>query len=219
MVIKRGENMKKAILARKLGMTQYFMPDGALVPITVLKAGPCVVIQKKSLEKDGYESVKVGFEEKRPKKVTKPYAGQFKKAGVKPSKVVREFRLDDVSALELGDEIKVDIFEAGDRVDVSGLSKGKGFTGVIKRYGLHRGPISHGSKYHRGVGSLSSGTTPGKVKKNKRMSGHKGHAKITVQNLSIIGADTEKGLLLVKGAVPGPRGALIMVRDTVKTNK
>lgn len=209
--------MKKAILAEKLGMTQIFTEKGTLVPVTVLLAGPCVVVQKKVAATDGYDAVQVGFGEAREKSINRPRMGHFRKSRIKPKRYLKEFRLDDISALELGSEIKVDIFSAGDRVDVSGVTKGHGFQGAIKRHGMHRGPMAHGSKYHRALGSLSSATTPGKVKKNKRMPGHMGHVNVTVQNLSVVRSDLSRNLLLVKGAVPGSRGALLVVRDCVKS--
>ncbi len=211
--------MQKAILAKKIGMTQVFTDNGTLVPVTVLEAGPCVVIQKKTLENDGYEAVKVGFldvAENRVKKVIKPKMGEFKKLNLAPKKVIKELRLEDISALEVGSVIEADTFVIGDKVDVSGIGKGKGFQGSIKRHGMSRGPMAHGSKYHRGTGSLSSGTTPGKVKKGKRMPGHMGAKKVTVQNLEIVRADKEKNLILVKGAVPGAKGATLVIKNSEK---
>ncbi|MCL2708474.1 MAG: 50S ribosomal protein L3 [Defluviitaleaceae bacterium] len=213
--------MKKAILAKKLGMTQIFAENGMMVPVTVLEAGPCLVVQKKTLDKDGYEALQVGFGEvKKIKRVGKPvrghYAARLGNAGAEPKKFLRELKLDDISAFEVGAEIKADIFDAGDRVDVIGVSKGKGFQGAIKRHGMHRGPSSHGSKYHRGLGSMSSNTTPGKVKKGKKMPGHMGAERVTVQNLVVVRADAEKNLMLVRGPVPGVRGSLVMVKSTTK---
>jgi large subunit ribosomal protein L3 len=208
--------MKKAILAEKLGMTQVFAKDGSLVPVTVLLAGPCAVVRKKTVLNDGYDAVQVGFGDVKEKRLTKPVLGQFRKNGAKPAKLLREFRLEDTSALGVGDAIKADVFAEGDRVDVTGVTKGHGFAGAIKRHGMHRGPMAHGSKYHRALGSLSSGTSPGKVKKNKRMPGHFGHVRRTVLNLKVVRSDAERNLLLVKGAVPGPRGTVILVRDSVK---
>lgn len=208
--------MKKAIMAKKIGMTQVFTEAGTFIPVTVLEAGPCVVIQKKTVETDGYDAVQVGFMEAKAKSVNSPEKGHFAKAEIEPKKVLKEFRLDDISALEIGSEIKADVFEVGDRVDVSGISKGKGYQGPIKRHGQHRGPMGHGSKYHRAVGSLSSGTTPGRVKKGKRMAGHMGSVKVTIENLEIVRADAEKNLLLIKGAVPGPKGAILVIKDSVK---
>ena len=208
--------MQKAILAKKIGMTQVFSDKGTLIPVTVLEAGPCTVVQKKTVENDGYNAVQVGFGDVKIKHVTKPVKGHFDKAGVTPMKVLKEFRIDGAGQYEIGAEIKADIFAEGERIDVSGISKGKGFQGAIKRHGQSRGPMAHGSKYHRGLGSLSSATTPGKVKKGKKMPGHMGHVKVTIQNLTVVRVDAEKNLLLVKGAVPGPKGALLFIKDSVK---
>lgn len=208
--------MKKAIMAKKIGMTQVFSESGNLVPVTVLEAGPCVVIQKKTVENDGYSAVQVGFSEKRTKLVNKPEAGHFAKAGVTAKKFIKEFKFENADSYEIGAEIKADVFEAGDKIDASGTSKGKGFQGAIKRHGQHRGPMAHGSKYHRALGSLSSGTTPGRVKKGKKMPGHMGAVKITIQNLEVVSVDAEKNLVLVKGAVPGPKGSVLVIRDSVK---
>jgi large subunit ribosomal protein L3 len=197
-------------------MTQIFTETGIVVPVTALEAGPCVVVQKKTVENDGYSAVQVGFGAVKPRRVNKPKAGHFSKSGVGPAKVLRELRLEDADGFEVGTEIKADVFEAGDRVDISGTSKGKGYQGAVKRHGMSRGPMAHGSKYHRGLGSLSSGTTPGKVKKNKRMPGHMGAVKVTVQNLTVVRSDAEKNLLLVKGAVPGPNGGVLFVKQSVK---
>ena len=208
--------MKKAIIAKKIGMTQIFSDNGHLIPVTVLEAGPCVVVQKKTDETDGYSSVQVGFMDAKAKGLNKPEKGHFEKAGVGPKKYLREFKLEDVSSLEVGAEIKADVFQAGDKVDVSGVSKGKGYQGAIKRHGQHRGPMAHGSKYHRALGSLSSGTTPGRVKKNKNMPGHMGAVKVTIENLEVVRTDAEKNLMLIKGAVPGPKGAVLFIKDSVK---
>ena len=208
--------MQKAIVAKKIGMTQIFAENGLLIPVTVLEAGPCVVTQKKTVENDGYDAIQVGFGEIKPKKVNKPMKGHFDKAGVVPTKILKELRLDDTSAYEVGSEIKADVFAAGDKVDATGISKGKGYQGPIKRHGQSRGPMAHGSKYHRGVGSLSSATTPGKVKKGKKMAGHMGSVKVTIQNLEVVRADAEKNLLLIKGAVPGNKGAVIVIKNSVK---
>lgn len=203
-------------MAKKIGMTQVFSETGNLIPVTVLEAGPCVVVQKKTMENDGYEAIQVGFAEVKEKHVTKPLKGHFEKADVEAKKYLKEFRLEDITGYEVGAEIKADIFEAGEKIDVSGISKGKGYQGAIKRHGQSRGPMGHGSKYHRGLGSLSSGTTPGRVKKGKRMPGHMGAVKVTVENLEVVRTDAEKNLLLVKGAVPGPKGAILFVKDSVK---
>ena len=212
--------MNKAILGKKIGMTQIFLQDGRLVPVTVLEAGPCVVTQVKTQATDGYEAVQVGFGEladKRAEKLlNKPELGHFKKAGVAPMRYLREFRLDDISSLKVGDAIKADVFAEGDKVDVSGISKGHGYTGVIQRWNHHTGPMAHGSKYHRGVGSMSANSDPSRVFKNKKMSGQYGNEKVTVLNLEVIRVDVERNLLLVKGALPGAKGALLFVRNSVK---
>ena len=212
--------MKKAILGRKLGMTQQFLPDGRLVPVTVVQAGPCTVVQKKTQEKDGYEALQLSFEElpeKRAEKlVNKPEAGHFKKAGVAPARFLREFRLDDISGYEVGQTLSCSQFEAGELVDVTGTSKGHGFTGVIYRWNQGTGPKTHGSKYHRGPGAMAANTWPGKVFKGRHMSGHYGHERVTVQNLEIVAVDAERNLLLIKGAVPGPKKGLLIVRDALK---
>ena len=208
--------MKKAIVAKKIGMTQVFSETGNLIPVTVLEAGPCTVIQKKTMENDGYAAIQVGFLEGKEKQTNKPEKGHFEKAGVAVKKVLKELRLEDAENYNVGDEIKADIFASGDKVDVSGTSKGKGYQGAIKRLGQHRGPMAHGSKYHRALGSMSSATTPGRVKKGKGMPGHMGNESVTVQNLEVVRADAEKGLLLIKGAVPGPKGAILVVKESVK---
>ncbi|MBQ8137639.1 MAG: 50S ribosomal protein L3 [Clostridia bacterium] len=212
--------MKKAIIGKKLGMTQIFMPDGRLVPVTVIQAGPCTVVQKKTVETDGYESVQFGFEElpeNRAKKLlNKPMTGHFAKAGVKPMRTLREFRLDDCAAFEVGQVVKADVFEEGEAVDVTGTSKGHGFTGAIYRWNHHTGPMAHGSKYHRGVGSMSANTYPARVFKNKKMSGHYGVERVTIQNLSIVKVDAERSLLLVRGSVPGPNKGILLIRSSCK---
>ena len=208
--------MKKAILGTKLGMTQIFAEDGKVIPVTVVKAGPCTVVQSKTVETDGYNSVVVGFGDVREKSLNKPMKGIFAKANVACKKYLREFRLEDTSALSVGDEIKADIFEAGEKVDVSGISKGKGFAGPMKRWGLHRGPMSHGSGYHRGSGSMGACSNPGRVMKGKKLPGHMGVVKVTVQNLEIVKVDAENELILVKGAIPGNKGGLVTIRNSVK---
>ena len=212
--------MKKAILGKKLGMTQKFLPDGRLVPVTVILAGPCTVVQKKTLEKDGYEAVQMSFDtlpENRVKKlVTKPEQGHYKKANVAPARHLREFRLENAADYEVGQTVGVSVFEAGDKIDVTGTSKGHGFTGVIYRWNQSRGPMTHGSKYHRGVGAMAANTWPGRVFKNKHMSGHYGSERVTVQNLEVIEVDAERNVMLVKGAVPGANGSLLLVRNTCK---
>ena len=211
--------MKKAILATKVGMTQIFNEDGVLTPVTVLQAGPCVVTQVKTAENDGYEAVQVGFVDKREKLVSKPVKGHFDKAGVSYKRYVREFRFENASEYSVKDEIKADIFAAGDKIDATAISKGKGFQGAIKRHGQHRGPMAHGSKFHRHQGSNGSATTPGRVFKGKGMPGQMGNKKITTQNLEIVKVDVENNLILVKGAVPGPKKSLVTLKETVKANK
>ncbi|MBQ1400552.1 MAG: 50S ribosomal protein L3 [Lachnospiraceae bacterium] len=211
--------MKKAILATKIGMTQIFAEDGSLVPVTVLEAGPCVVLQVKTDENDGYEAVKVGFGSKRETLINKPMMGMFQKAGTTPKRFVREFRLDDAANFAVGDEIKAETFAAGDKIDVSAISKGKGFQGAIKRLGQHRGPMAHGSKFHRHQGSNGACSDPSRVYKGKGMPGQMGGKKVTVQNLEIVRVDAEDNLILVKGAVPGPRKALVTIKDAVKAGK
>lgn len=208
--------MNKAIIGKKIGMTQIFTPEGKLIPVTVLEAGPCPVVQKKTVENDGYESVQLGFSPKKAKRVNKPEKGHFAKAGVEVTRVLKEFTLDGAADMNLGDIVKVDVFAQGDKIDVTGISKGHGFAGTIKRYGTHRGPMSHGSHYHRGVGSMGSASTPSKVMKGKRLPGHMGVQKVTTLNLEVVRVDSERNLLLVKGAVPGPRGGYISVKNTVK---
>ncbi len=209
--------MKKAILAKKVGMTQIFGENGELVPVTVLQAGPCVVTQVKTMENDGYEAVQVGFEDIREKLVNKPKKGMFDKAGVSYKRYVRELKLEGEYAVK--DEIKADIFEAGDKIDATAIAKGKGFQGAIKRHGQSRGPMAHGSKYHRHAGSNGACSSPSKVFKGKKMPGHMGGKKVTTQNLEVVKVDAEKNLLLVKGAVPGPKKALVTVKESVKSGK
>ena len=209
--------MKKAILAKKVGMTQIFNEAGELVPVTVLQAGPCVVTQVKTIENDGYEAVQVGFEDIREKLVNKPVKGMFDKAGVSYKRYVREFKLEGEYSVK--DEIKVDVFEAGDKIDATAIAKGKGFQGAIKRHGQSRGPMAHGSKYHRHAGSNGSCSTPSRVFKGKKMPGHMGGKKVTTQNLEVVRVDAEKNLLLVKGAVPGPKKSLVTIKESVKSGK
>ena len=211
--------MKKAILATKVGMTQIFNENGALVPVTVLQAGPCVVTQVKTEENDGYKAVQVGFVDKREKLVSKPVKGHFDKAGVSYKRYVREFRLENAQEYSVKDEIKADIFAAGDKIDATAISKGKGFQGAIKRHGQHRGPMAHGSKFHRHQGSNGSATTPGRVFKGKGMPGQMGRKQITVQNLEVVKIDAENNLILGKGAVPGPKKCLVTVKETVKVER
>ena len=224
--------MKKAILATKIGMTQIFDEDGTLVPVTVLQAGPCFVTQVKTVENDGYAAVQVGFVDKKAKEnikdksgkkevihrhgVNKALQGHFAKAGVACKRYVREFKFENAEEYTLGAEIKADIFASGDKIDVSAISKGKGFQGAIKRYGQHRGPMAHGSKFHRHQGSNGACSSPSRVFKGKGMPGHMGCEKVTVQNLAVVKVDADKNLILVKGAVPGPKKALVTIKETVR---
>ncbi len=209
--------MQKAILAKKIGMTQVFSPEtGEMIAVTVLEAGPCVVTQVKTQEHDGYSAVQVGFGEIREKLVNKPEKGHFDKAGVEVKRFVRELRLDNAEEYEVGQEIKADMFQAGDKVDVSGTSKGKGYQGAIHRYGLSRGPMEHGSKYHRHAGSMGPATSPGRVFKRKKLPGHMGNVATTVQNLEVVRADAEQNLILIKGSVPGPKKSLVTIVSSVK---
>ena len=202
-------------MGRKLGMTQIFDENRKVVPVTVVEAGPCVVIQKKTVETDGYEAVKVAFGDIREKLVNKPTKGQFDKAGVAVKRHIKEFKLED-SNLEVGAEIKADVFAAGDKIDVSGVSKGKGFQGVIKRWNFHRGPMSHGSKFHRAVGSMGASSDPSRTFKNKKMPGHMGSVNTTVLNLEVVRVIPEKNIILIKGGIPGPNKGLVVIRDAVK---
>ena len=208
--------MKKAILATKVGMTQIFNENGVLIPVTVLQATPNVVTQVKTVENDGYAAVQVGFGEIREVLVNKPRKGHFAKAGVANKRFLREFKFENAADYTVGQEIKANIFAEGDKIDVTGISKGKGFQGAIKRHGLSRGPMKHGSKYHRHAGSNGAATTPGRVFKGKHMPGQMGAVKVTVQNLEVVKVDVENNLLLVKGAVPGPKKALLVLKETVK---
>ena len=208
--------MKKAILGTKIGMTQIFDEEGRVIPVTVILAGPCTVVQKKTVETDGYEAVQVGFGEVKEKHLNKPQKGHFAKADTAAKKYLREFRLEDISGLNVGDEIKADTFEAGEKVDITGISKGKGFAGPMKRWGLHRGPMSHGSGYHRGSGSMGACSSPGRVMKGKKLPGHMGVDKVTVQNLEIVKVNADENIILVKGAVPGNKGGLVTIRNAVK---
>jgi len=208
--------MKKAILATKVGMTQIWNEDGVLIPVNVLQAGPCVVTQVKTVENDGYAAVQVGFQDKREKLVNKPQKGQFDKAGVSCKRFLREFRFEDAENYNVKDEIKADIFAEGDKVDVTAISKGKGFESAIRKYGQHRGPMGHGSKFHRHQGSNGTSATPSRVLPGKAMPSHMGAVKVTTQNLTIVKVDAENNLLLIKGAVPGPKKALITVKEAVK---
>ena len=214
---KEEERIKKAILATKVGMTQIFNEDGQLIPVTVLQAGPCVVTQVKTEENDGYAAVQVGYGEIREKLVNKPEKGHFDKAGVAVKRFVKEFKFDNAAEYTVGQEIKADIFADGDHIDATAVSKGKGFQGAIKRHGQSRGPMAHGSKYHRHAGSNGACSDPSKVFKGKNMPGHMGNVQVTVQNLEIVRVDTENNLLLVKGAIPGPKKSLVTIKETVKS--
>lgn len=225
--------MNKYILTTKVGMTQIIGEGGEITPVTVLQAGPCVVTQIKTVENDGYNAIQVGFMDMKSKEVnvdgtgkkeivhrngaSKPAQGHFKKANTAPKRYVREFRVEDVSEYTLGQEIKVDIFEAGDKIDATAISKGKGFQGAIKRHGQHRGPMAHGSKYHRHAGSNGSASDPSKVFKGKKMPGHMGSIKVTTQNLEVVKVDAENNLLLVKGCVPGPKKSMVTIKGAVKS--
>ena len=212
--------MNKAIIGKKLGMTQIFSADGKVIPVTVVEAGPCQVVQIKTTGNDGYEAVKVGFGNVDEKRVNKPDTGQFKKAGVAPLKVLKEFRFDDVSAYTVGQVITVDTFAEGDKVDVVGLTKGHGFSGVIKRWNQHRLKMTHGvGPVHREVGSMGANSSPSRVFKNKHMPGQYGNERVTIQNLEIVKVDTARNVLLIKGAIPGPKGGIITVSNTVKSGK
>ena len=208
--------MKKALLTTKVGMTQIFAADGTLVPVTVLQAAPNVVTQVKTMDNDGYEAVQVGYGEIRDVLVNKPRKGHFAKAGVANKRFLREFKFENSAEYAVGQEIKADIFAEGDKIDATGITKGKGFQGAIKRHGLSRGPMKHGSKYHRHAGSNGAATTPGRVFKGKHMPGQTGHVKATVQNLEVVKVDVENNLILVKGAVPGSKKALVVLKESVK---
>lgn len=197
-------------------MTQIFNEDNMLIPVTVLEAGPCTVVQKKTVENDGYEAIQVGFVDAKEKQLIKPQKGHFAKAGVAAKKHLKEFRLEDISAYEVGTEIKADAFVAGDKVDVVGISKGKGYQGAIKKYNQSRGPMGHGSKSHRVAGSMGAATSPGRVMKGKGLPSHMGSVQITVQNLEVVRVDADKDLILVKGAVPGSKGTIITIKDSIK---
>ena len=208
--------MQKAILGKKIGMTQIFTEDGLVIPVTVIEAGPVTVVQKKTVETDGYNAIQVGYVDAKDKALTKPEKGHFAKAGVANKRVLKEFRLEDDSAYNVGDEIKADVFAEGDKIDVTGISKGHGYAGTVKRWGTHRGPMTHGSGYHRGVGSMGACSTPSRVMKNKRLPGHMGVEQVTVQNLDVVKVDAEKNIILVKGAVPGPKGGVVTIKNSVK---
>lgn len=209
--------MKKAILGTKLGMTQLFDENGKIIPVTVVEAGPCVVVQKKTTDNDGYSAVQVGFMDKKEKHTNKPEEGHFKKAGVSAKRFLKEFKLENAAEMNVGDEIKVDTFAAGDKIDVTGTSKGHGYAGAIKRHGFSRLKETHGTgPVHRHAGSMGACSSPSRVFKGKKLPGHMGVDTVTVQNLDVVSVDVEKNLLLVRGAVPGPKGGLLIVKDSVK---
>ena len=208
--------MKKAIIGKKIGMTQIFNESGKVIPVTVVEAGPCVVVQKKTLDNDGYEAIQVGFDEIREKLANKPRKGQFAKAGVSLRRTLKEFRLEDISQYEVGAEIKADVFEVGEKVDVSAVSKGKGFQGAIKRWNQQRGDMTHGSKFHRAPGSMGASSDPSRTFKNKRMPGHMGSVNTTVLNLEVVKVIAEKNLILIKGGIPGPNKGTVVIKDTVR---
>ena len=210
--------MKKGLIGKKLGMTQIFDEKGLVIPVTVIEAGPCVVAQVKTSETDGYNAIQLGFGEVKAKHINKPEMGHFAKSKLEPKKHLREFRLDDISSYKVGDEVKADIFTAGEKVDIQGTSKGKGFQGVIKRHGQSRGPMGHGSMYHRRPGSMGATSTPGRVFKGKKLPGHMGRVTVTIQNLDVVKVDMDKNVILVKGSVPGCKGAILKIRPTVKGN-
>ena len=206
----------KTLIGKKVGMTQIFDEKGRVIPVTVIEAGPCVVAQVKSVETDGYNAIQLGFGDVKESKLNKPEKGHFAKANIAPKKHLREFRLDDVSNFKVGDELKADVFEAGEKVDIQGTTKGKGFQGVIKRHGQHRGPMGHGSMYHRRPGSMGPTSTPGRVFKGKKLPGHMGVQTVTIQNLEVVRVDLDKNVILVKGSVPGPKGAILKIKTSVK---
>lgn len=209
--------MNKGLIGRKIGMTQIFDESGKVIPVTVIEAGPCVVAQVKTIETDGYQAIQLGFGDIKEKKLTKPVKGHFTKVNVTPKKHLREFRLDSVEGLTVGQELKADVFAAGDKLDIQGTSKGKGFQGVIKRHGQHRGPMGHGSMYHRRPGSMGPTSTPGRVFKGKKLPGHMGSQTISIQNLEVIRVDLDKNVILVKGSVPGAKGAILKLKSSVKS--
>ena len=210
--------MKKGIIGRKIGMTQIFDENGLVIPVTVIEAGPCVVAQVKTVETDGYDAVQLGFGEVKAKRLNKPEMGHFAKSKLEAKKHLREFRLDSIENIKVGDEIKADIFAAGEKIDVQGTTKGKGFQGVIKRHGQSRGPMGHGSMYHRRPGSMGPTSTPGRVFKGKKLPGHMGCTTVTIQNLDVVRVDMDKNVILVKGSVPGAKGAILKIKSAVKAN-
>ncbi len=206
----------KALIGKKVGMTQIFDEKGNIIPVTAIEVGPCTVTQIKTMDQDGYQSIQLGFEDVKESKLTKPELGKFKKAKLSPKKYLREFPIESVEGINVGDEFKADVFEVGDKVDIQGISKGKGFQGVIKRHGQSRGPMGHGSMYHRRPGSMGSTSTPGRVYKGKNLPGHMGVETVTIQNLEIVKVDLDKNLILVKGSVPGAKKSILKIRKSVK---
>ena len=211
--------MNKGLIGKKIGMTQIFDENGAVIPVTAIEAGPCTVVQVKTVETDGYNAVQLGFGAVKEKKLNKPQKGSFKKANIEAKKHLREFRLASVEEMTVGTELKADVFAAGDKVDVQGITKGKGFQGVIKRHGQHRGPMGHGSMYHRRPGSMGPTSTPGRVFKGKKLPGHMGVETVTIQNLEVVRVDLDKNVILVKGSVPGAKGAILKIKNSVKAVK
>ena len=211
--------MNKGLIGKKVGMTQIFDEQGKVIPVTVIEAGPCVIAQIKTVDTDGYNAIQLGFGEVKEHKVNKPVRGHYAKSKITPKKHLREFRLDSVENMNVGDELKVDTFVAGDKLDIQGTSKGKGFQGVIKRHGQSRGPMGHGSMYHRRPGSMGPTSTPGRVFKGKKLPGHMGVQTVTIQNLDVVRVDTDKNVILVKGSVPGARGSLLKIRQAAKAAK
>ena len=208
--------MKKGLIGKKIGMTQIFNEEGKVIPVTVIEAGPCVVSQVKTEETDGYNSIQLGFGAIKESKVNKPERGHFTKANIAPARYLREIRVDSIEDVKVGDELKADIFMAGDKIDIQGTSKGKGFQGVIKRHGQHRGPMGHGSMYHRRPGSMGPTSTPGRVFKGKKLPGHMGRVTVTIQNLDVVKVDMDKNVILVKGSVPGAKGSILKIKSSVK---
>jgi large subunit ribosomal protein L3 len=208
--------MKKALIGKKVGMTQIFDENGRIVPVTAIEVGPCTVTQIKTVEQDGYTAVQLGYGDVKESKLNKPELGKFKKSNIAPKKYLKEVRLDSIEGIKVGDELKADVFAEGDKVDIQGTSKGKGFQGVIKRWGQSRGPMGHGSMYHRRPGSMGSTSTPGRVYKGKRLPGHMGVQTVTIQNLAIVKVDTDKNVILVKGSVPGAKGSILKIKSSVK---
>ena len=209
--------MKKTLIGKKVGMTQIFDEQGKVIPVTVIEAGPCTVVQVKTVETDGYNAIQLGFGDVKEHKVIKPIKGHYTKSNLTPKKHLREFRVDSTEDVKVGDEIKADTFEVGDKLDIQGTSKGKGFQGVIKRHGQSRGPMGHGSMYHRRPGSMGPTSTPGRVFKGKKLPGHMGHETVTIQNLEVVRTDLDKNVILVKGSVPGATGSILKLKISVKS--